>query len=324
MSTLRAEIVPVKLEPHPNADSLSLVKVFDYVVAVRTADWQDKDRGVYIPVDAIVDTTRPEFSFLAEPEREMGTARVKAKKLRGVFSQGLLVPVPPDYTDDYFKLGKYQPPIRVTTGGVIVAPPPVAVEYTDIENIQRYPNIFQPGEQIVVTEKIHGANARFTYQDGKFYVGSHHQWVAEDERSIWWRALNQDQMLKDMVQSISPMIVFGEVYGKVQDLRYGMPEEVGFRTFDIYDPARGGYLDYEEMTDRLVVNWLAWAPEIDTIEWTGLEALRYYAEQDSTASRNKGDMREGIVVRPLKERWDPTIGRVILKLHSQRYLLRKE
>lgn len=33
---------------------------------------------------------------------------------------------------------------------------------------------------------------------------------------------------------------------------------------------------------------------------------------------------QGIVVRPERERWDERCGRVLLKLHGQSYLLRKE
>lgn len=35
-------------------------------------------------------------------------------------------------------------------------------------------------------------------------------------------------------------------------------------------------------------------------------------------------VREGIVVKPIKERWDQDIGRVFLKLAGEGYLLRKE
>jgi hypothetical protein len=35
-----------------------------------------------------------------------------------------------------------------------------------------------------------------------------------------------------------------------------------------------------------------------------------------------GHVREGFVVRPVKERFHDTVGRVILKLHGQGYLLK--
>jgi hypothetical protein len=39
--------------------------------------------------------------------------------------------------------------------------------------------------------------------------------------------------------------------------------------------------------------------------------------------RGAGNIREGFVVRPLKERFDGEIGRVILKYIGESYLLRK-
>lgn len=85
MSTFKVEVVPVKLEPHPNADTLSLVRVFDnYTVAVRTEDWIGRTVGAYIPPDSVVPAEREQFAFL------IGHPRIKAKKLRGIVSQGLL------------------------------------------------------------------------------------------------------------------------------------------------------------------------------------------------------------------------------------------
>lgn len=54
MSIFKVEVVPITLEPHPNAETLSVVKVFDYAVCVRTADWKDKLLGAYIPPDSVV------------------------------------------------------------------------------------------------------------------------------------------------------------------------------------------------------------------------------------------------------------------------------
>ena len=40
------------MTPHPNADSLSIVKVWGYEVVVRSADWAGIDRAVYIVPDS--------------------------------------------------------------------------------------------------------------------------------------------------------------------------------------------------------------------------------------------------------------------------------
>ena len=86
-STHRVEVVPITLEPHPNADTLSIVRVFaGYTVCVRTTDWQGRALGAYVPPDSLVDTTRPEFAFLADGKR--ARQRIKVKKLRGVAAWG--------------------------------------------------------------------------------------------------------------------------------------------------------------------------------------------------------------------------------------------
>lgn len=68
-STHKAEVVPVVLEKHPNADSLSIVKVFGYTVVVNTKQWEGHTKAVYIVPDSLVDASRTEFSFLSKCEK---------------------------------------------------------------------------------------------------------------------------------------------------------------------------------------------------------------------------------------------------------------
>ena len=79
-------------ELHPNADSLSITNVEGYPVVIRTEDFQLGDQALYIPVDALLDVRNPRFSFLTSRTNETGIHRVKAAKIRGIFSMGLLIP----------------------------------------------------------------------------------------------------------------------------------------------------------------------------------------------------------------------------------------
>src|SRR5512133_2448361 len=79
----------VKLEgikKHDNADSLSIVTVEGCPVVIRTADYKEGDNAVYVPVDAIVPESVPGTEFLKDHRR------IRAARLRGVFSMGLLLP----------------------------------------------------------------------------------------------------------------------------------------------------------------------------------------------------------------------------------------
>jgi tRNA-binding EMAP/Myf-like protein len=89
MSEFRVEVVRLgPIEKHPNADTLGITQVHGgYPVIVKLGDFQEGDLATYIPVDAIVDGDLMEFAFLGAGKKH----RIKAKKIRGVFSMGLLV-----------------------------------------------------------------------------------------------------------------------------------------------------------------------------------------------------------------------------------------
>ena len=109
-STHKAEVVPIELLPHPNADSLSIVKVWGYQVIVRTEDFRHVDRGVYIVPDSLVPNREP-FTFMfngsnptyyvnpdetAVKDKNGNYARVTVRRFRGIYSSGLLLPVSKD------------------------------------------------------------------------------------------------------------------------------------------------------------------------------------------------------------------------------------
>ena len=119
------------------------------------------------------------------------------------------------------------------------------------------------------------------------------------------------------------MTLFGEVYGRVQDLRYGLDNGLAFRAFDVYNPAIGGYLDWVDFYNKVRGFNVLMVPVVASYGWSMGLAERC-AEQSSIAAKIKeGQIMEGIVVKPTQERWHPEVGRVVLKLHSQAYLLRK-
>ena len=64
------------------------------------------------------------------------------------------------------------------------------------------------------------------------------------------------------------------------------------------------------------------APVLYRGPWQGLDAHRHLAEGRTTIG--DGHVREGFVVKPVVERFDDRIGRVILKLHGEGYLTKKE
>ena len=73
---------------------------------------------------------------------------------------------------EYYECIKYEPPQELTQGNM-EREHPLFARYTDIENIKNFPDIFQEGEEVVITEKIHGTNSRVGLLKGEFVAGSH-------------------------------------------------------------------------------------------------------------------------------------------------------
>jgi len=326
-STHKVEVVPVVLEPHPNADSLSIVRVFSgYTVVVKSSDWQGVEIAAYIPPDSVCPETE-QFAFLGEHRR------VKVKKLRGVVSMGLLVPAPEgsqvgDNVAEILGVTHYDPPVLVSMGGEAAPAPPGYHPVYDVESLRRYASVFVPGELVFVSEKVHGASAKFTCVDGRMHVGSRTEWKKpggrvddrQEPESLWWRALVKYSQLALFLQANPDVTVYGEVYGRVQDLHYGVESGHDVR-LAVFDILRGSeWLGPREA--RALAPDLPWVPTIACEMPFDLEAILGLAEGPSGVP-GADHVREGIVVKPMVERTCLEIGRVNLKVVGNGYLGRK-
>ncbi len=312
MSQHRVDVVRIgDIEPHPNADTLGVAHVFGYQCCVRLGEYQPDDLVAYIPPDSIVPATE-QFAFLGE------NRRIKVRRLRGVYSQGLIVRAPSDAVegDDAMEalgITHYEPPELSNMGGENEKPPAGFWPKYDVESWHRHKHLLAHGEPVYVTEKIHGANARFIFLDGQFHVGSHTCWKRQDEKNLWWRAVAKNPWIEEWCRQREGLLLFAEVFGQVQDLKYGAGKnDVFVRVFDVYD--RGRYLGVEEL--------MAMLPNEQRVpvlyEGPYDEAtVKAFSVGQSTLAEN---LREGCVIRPVPERSDLSIGRVQLKLVSDQYL----
>ena len=120
------------------------------------------------------------------------------------------------------------------------------------------------------------------------------------------------------------LTLYGETLG-MQDLKYGLTNgKISYRLFDVYvgKPRQGRYLDFNECK--------AFAEEIGIERVPSLyvgpysyEKVKEYTDGKTTCGTNLEQIREGIVIRPLNERVEDKLGRVMVKSISQAYKLRK-
>jgi RNA ligase (TIGR02306 family) len=339
MSTFRVPFVRIgKIGKHPNADSLSITTVEGCPVIFKTGDFSEGQAAIYVPVDAVVPETVHGTEFLGKRRR------IKAMRLRGIFSMGLLLdpevvlePMGPSYetgTDLAAKLGiiKYEEPEPVFMQTDAAAPPPTKTQppVYDMESYRKYKHLLVPGEDVIVMEKIHGTNSRFVYIEndprsvdshgyGDLHVGSHRGWKKCDERNLWWQIADKYD-LENKLSQYPGLVFYGETYGTVQDLKYGLKTNE-FAVFDIYDSNNGRYLDWEDVR---AICTLLHLPIVPVLYMGPYDPVRIETLCDgNTLIAEVPQIREGIVIKPSVERWNNETGRTIFKLISEDYLLRK-
>lgn len=338
------------VHPHPNADRLELAQVGLCRAVVAKGSYRSGDFGVYIPESAIVPDDLLDELGLTGKLAGHAKNRVKAVRLRGEISQGIVCR-PRSLLDlDYEtaanerwdladKLGihKWVPPIPPQMSGQAVSGADL-LRWIDIENLQRYPDIFTPGEPVAATEKLHGTCMVLTCTRAEILVSSkglasNGIALAESATNLYWRAASQyglpelaDQIRADL--DAERVAIYGEVYGAgVQDLHYGADtraDRIGYAAFDIRVDAIGDgprWMGADNVA-YLCHHWgIPMVPEL----YRGPFDLDKLREVTSGLTVHGGGahIREGIVIRPVMEAYSDVVGgRKIAKLISPDYLTR--
>ncbi|MGX9890778.1 RNA ligase (ATP) [Streptomyces sp. NPDC002276] len=349
MSTLRVTAEVLTVHEHPNADALELAQVGLYRAVVAKGAYRTGDTAVYIPEQSVLPAALIEELGLTGRLAGSNADRVKAVRLRGELSQGIvcrpkaladvdLARAALDGTDFAELLGivKWVPPIPPTMAGDVESAPDL-LPWVDIENIQRFPGIFEPGEAVVLTEKLHGSACLLTYfaEDGRVQVsskgfGAKSLALKEDPRNLYWRAV-RGHAVPEAAARLAERLgarrigIFGEVYGAgVQDLTYGADGRratLGYAVFDV-SAEIDGTLRWLNPTE-LLAGELPLVPRLYEGPYD-IEQVLKVASGRETVSGRELHLREGVVIRPAVERYSPvTGGRAIAKAVSPAYLTRK-
>lgn len=353
---MKVTVEQLTVAPHPNADRLELAQVGLYRAVVPKGEYQTGDYAIYIPEQAIIPDELIEELGLTGKLAGKGANRVKAVRLRGEISQGIVCQpkaflgqqivfedgrvVDLDWAE-FLGITKWVPEIPAHMSGKVISAPDL-LRWMEIENLKRYPDIFTPGEPVVATEKIHGSCCLVTYHDPTDTLlvsskgfGERSLALEEDATNLYWRAAHQfglRDILADYAEEegVNTVALFGEVYGAgIQDLDYGKVaghnETLGFVAFDmaVVEPETGKHwLNPEEFQDTMHGFGVPQVP----ILYDGPFDLDALTREVSgmTVLGNGAHMREGIVIRPKFEAYSAVLGgRKIAKLVSDEYLLRK-
>lgn len=192
MSTFKVPLTTItEINPHPNADSLLLAKVYDYDVIIPKNVYEVGDAVIYIPVGSVLPEWLETLLFPEGSKIKLHSSRIRAIKIRGVVSQGMLIDpgiqeifdkLPKSLKDvdilskdamdkdvaEYLGIIKYTEPEKATPNLLKLGQPknilknPEFKEYTDVEHGKYYDRqVLLTGEAVVITQKLHGTSARY-------------------------------------------------------------------------------------------------------------------------------------------------------------------
>jgi RNA ligase (TIGR02306 family) len=175
----------VKIEdvkPHPDADRLDVVTFEDYSWSCVTArgTMSIGDLAVYFETDSVLPQSLIDLAF-KDSKIKPDNGRIRAIKIRGVFSEGLLLPLSIDEklaklsknadTDSILGVTKYEPPeivagpqksssskkVRKSLKSRVDKLP----RYIDTVRIEKVKTLFSDDELVHVTAKLHGTSVRY-------------------------------------------------------------------------------------------------------------------------------------------------------------------
>ena len=362
-TTFKAEIATINdIQPHPNADRLELATVYGWQCVVQKGRYRLGDKIVYIPIDSILPLQLEAAIFGPDSKVKLNKHRIKTIKLRGAISQGLVADLEvcglkttlAPGTDVTKKLGitKYEPPAPKFQSQMGAFgrktkhhhENPYFKKYTKFNNYKYYIDLFEPEEEVIITEKIHGTNFRAGWvpfhantlwrkllkllglaPKWTFVYGSHNVQISEKPtyKGFYEKNVYAETVVKYDLENIIPkgLVVYGEIYGAgiQKNYNYGLKEDRALTVFDIMDSETSEYLnrhDFEGWTKSME---LPTPPTLHKGRFGKCSIEKLIDGPSVLAPEQK--IREGIVIKTIEET-KSIVGRKALKAINPEYLLK--
>jgi RNA ligase (TIGR02306 family) len=267
----------------PGADNIELVLVNGWQAITKKGEYKVDDLVVVATTDAVIPKELSDKLGVTNYLRK--GQRVRTVKLRGFYSECLLIPNKyiPGFGDVYYlgmdlmeKMGihKYEPPVKtiqLSVGGrkVKYHQNPNFKVYYKFPNQKNVPDMFGEEDEVVITRKLHGTNARYgivrkktlsLWDRVKMFFGN--EWVAFEyvygshnvekgsdsqgfyDTDVWKTVANKYDIrgklwdhVKDTYEPsmlTEGVVIYGEIYGAgiQKNYEYGLTD-VKFVGFDV-------------------------------------------------------------------------------------------
>jgi len=309
-----------KIAPIEGAEFIEVAEVDGWRVVVKKGEYQENTLVIFCEIDSFVPNSIAPFLTPPDkfPKEYLGVKgeRLKSKKLRGVLSQGLILPLnilpqnDLEWTDpvgvdvsELLGIVKYDPPLPAPLAGQAKGNFPSLIPKTQQERIQNIKLENYYGEY-EVTEKLEGSSCTFYLdQDGNFEACSRNLSLKEDPNNSFWKAALAYSIREKMQENnLHGYAIQGELVGEgIQGNIYNI-KGVDFYVYDVYDVKRSMYVRAEDrqwFTDVLKVKHVPVLGNYRITCESTKDRLLSYAEGKSVL--NPKQEREGVVLKNLND-----------------------
>ncbi len=331
------------IEPIPNADTICLYVIGGWRVIDKIDKYKINDLIVMIEIDSFVPNSLAPFltkpgKFPKEYKGIQGE-RLKTVKMKGVISQGLLMPLTEVFpaaggifdisegadVSEVLGVIKWEPEEDAVLGGNAKGTFPHFIPKTKQERVQNLVRQFRDwqveGRRWCKTEKLHGSSMTAYVRDEVFGVCSRNQELHSDDANAYWRVALRDEIEGAIRSTGRNFAVQGELVGPgINGNQYGL-DELRFYVFDIFDIDTQSYLkpeDRQMWADYMV---LATVPVLGynvDLSASTVESVVQDANGTTVMPMQKPVAREGFVYSCMDE------GQVSFKVISENWLLKNE
>lgn len=313
------------IQPIEGADLIHAVKIGGWtVVAQKSMGYKVDDLVVYCEIDSFIPTEVAPFLTQEgkEPKEYKGIKgeRLRTKKLKGVISQGLLLPleVLTNFpSDQWLDTSSFEGADVSSLLGIVKWEPPAEfqspdakglfpsfIPKTDQERIQNLSSEFQKWKDQnaawEVTEKLDGSSMTVFYFNGEVGVCSRNLELKEDENNTFWKAAKNNGATSVLKNKGRNLALQGELIGPgIQGNKYNLTDHVYF-IYDIFDIDSQRYFLPEERQSFCKEAFLTHVPVLDSclvLNDGNIEDILKSAEAKSVVG--SFPEREGLVFKRL-------------------------
>lgn len=294
-----------EIRPHGNADRLEIAKILGWQAVVKKGDFRVGDKCVFV----VIDTILPDASwsaFLKDSKRPDAAIRLKTIRLRGEYSQGLVLPlsVLPVHMQGWqvgcdvgAELGikKHEKELPLSLSGLVEGKfPEYIASKTDEDNGLSYPWLVHETVNrgnLLITQKLDGSSCTVIVRDGKISeVCSRNLSLTESEGNAFWHAAKKI----NLSGFSGDWIIQGELMGPgVQGNQLGLKEPTLF-VFQARPTTQNWF-------SRILLQSMCGAINAQIVpvvsETSQLTTLEQFQELADSQVLPNGKPAEGIVVR---------------------------